>query len=67
MQSLGCATVPLADCQNYCHQSFGPQCPEAKAILFRCILDSDSVCLDRHACDVEYDAFIARGCQGMPR
>jgi hypothetical protein len=63
-QQQGCATTPLADCQNYCRQSFGPQCPEAKEVLYRCLLDNDSVCSDKHACDGEYASFMAKGCQG---
>lgn len=63
----GCSTATLADCQNYCRQSFGPACPEAKEIWFRCVLDNDMVCVDRHACDDEHDNFVALGCQGMPQ
>jgi hypothetical protein len=64
-QDQGCATIPLADCQNYCRQSFGIECPAATEVLFRCLLDNDSVCVDKQACDGEYASFVAFGCQGM--
>jgi len=66
-QDQNCATTPLADCQNYCRQSFGPQCPEAKETWYRCILESGSVCMDKHVCDDEYNSFVALGCLGMAR
>lgn len=59
-----CLTGSVADCQNYCRQSFGSQCPAAKETFYACVLVENAVCSLAEVCESEYENFVELGCLG---